>query len=1364
LVVKVKKFGGDALVPYPSLLNTKMQVMAPNPDAASERVALRKAGELAHQRGERVFVVFNVSTGEWEILERPPMMGRFWEVDAKGGAIKHNPFSRSRIADPREFHKKSFRTITPGSGAHKLVVGCPKGHPYVGGRCGGGMEVQSVMTQVNPSPAAQARPIVQEVLRMHGLSNKFRISKTSFSGFGYGDGYFVTIEGWKPDRELTMRVKVFILEKLSVIRLPSPDEDHWVVEFKGPGIVGNPRRNIAFVEPSEAETVGEFKVFEPRGGMIATGTYETGVNWPPFQFVEAYARKGKFGLIAFGAYNAFGLIGPEQGGVALVAEKPRKQVIGTLTIPYSRKKRLAMFKQIFSEINWPWGAKNAGFEMRYMPNPGIDPVEGAYRLPAWALKERGWERRGWEITAYERVPRPGKKYPIPGAVVGRLVIEVPHVSEARRIFLEKTGISRASVIIREQRVKLNPGIDPVEGAYKASDRRGSSAGKAGKAMKKCPGCGGFVDATGVCFRCQHPEIKHPGKNPESLWRKMELDDARERAEEIEIEKHLQHLEKELPSAQRAAVGVSPHSPAGKYYFDVLRGIRSCKRRLGINPGPGYHRREEARYKKLLRGDLKAGHRDAAEYWQGALSSEAASVAAGGVVRNPTHWSYVVLRSASFDDEYSEMPRRKERPIVAVFSSPEAVKQWAAGRGARWHGEGNHLSGFYSDPHKREVYYPELASEAKVKKLGLRVDKWLQGAPSGSSSLRDWEEAYRKSEMNPLTSPSARAQWAAWEALRKSKAGPRPKGGKKVSFMRLPAKFNANPLTWFHVYLGNKLIDAIPVGGKMTAEAVRRSLIEHDGYDHRIRVVKTRDYVGKAELAARASRNPGYDRHAALYTQEMSFARAAFREGERNRGYIHIGKAEAHTDSAREARDVQGNPYAVRYSDAKGEHSVVFRDRRSFERWQEKALKSGTTYFALQRRFVGKDVKLNPNDEERRLWVLNDEGLYNMQQQSGLSTREFIKQNRALIDEVIANVTGHKKPAHYLAYGPRGNAGREFHETGYRQEMAKARAAFREGERQVGYVRLGAAEAHATSAREMQRNPLLMVVPNPKPPSVDDIMRYENGEMSETEALKFFSKLIRSGMVNQLQGSYGRTAAALIKQGLLSPDGRVHSLAQNPRGLGVPEQHQLRIALRTLKMTPAMAAVMGGMSIPEAKAFLKRVGYSDQQIAKLAQNPKRKAKKGKKGKLSTLAAIAIPTLAATALKGAISTGAGIGIKAAAAAAGVTTNPSSCDMGTLMKNPRFAQAVKLYRKFHGCDPKSVKRVLIPIGDKRRIDGREFFVSLGKAPSEAYDPPSHSGKAGSIFVHPYERKPEKVVSADGKTIVTLPGSHRVTDWIRG
>lgn len=114
-------------------------------------------------------------------------------------------------------------------------------------------------------------------------------------------------------------------------------------------------------------------------------------------------------------------------------------------------------------------------------------------------------------------------------------------------------------------------------------------------------------------------------------------------------------------------------------------------------------------------------------------------------------------------------------------------------------------------------------------------------------------------------------------------------------------------------------------------------------------------------------------------------------------------------------------------------------------------------------------------------------------------------------------------------------------------------------------------------------------------------------------------------------------------------------------------------------------------------------------------------------------------------------------------------SDADMEELMREPGFKKALKLYRKIHGCDPESISRVILPIGGKR-VTGREFFASMGKAPAESYEPyQKGSRKRGKIWVHPYDHKPEKVVSADGKTIITLPGSHGVRDidgeaWIDG
>jgi hypothetical protein len=48
----------------------------------------------------------------------------------------------------------------------------------------------------------------------------------------------------------------------------------------------------------------------------------------------------------------------------------------------------------------------------------------------------------------------------------------------------------------------------------------------------------------------------------------------------------------------------------------------------------------------------------------------------------------------------------------------------------------------------------------------------------------------------------------------------------------------------------------------------------------------------------------------------------------------------------------------------------------------------------------------------------------------------------------------------------------------------------------------------------------------------DIMRYEDGDMTEEEVITFFQALIDSGLVWQLQGSYGRTAQRLIDAGLI----------------------------------------------------------------------------------------------------------------------------------------------------------------------------------------------------------------------------------------
>jgi hypothetical protein len=56
--------------------------------------------------------------------------------------------------------------------------------------------------------------------------------------------------------------------------------------------------------------------------------------------------------------------------------------------------------------------------------------------------------------------------------------------------------------------------------------------------------------------------------------------------------------------------------------------------------------------------------------------------------------------------------------------------------------------------------------------------------------------------------------------------------------------------------------------------------------------------------------------------------------------------------------------------------------------------------------------------------------------------------------------------------------------------------------------------------------------------------------------------------------------------------------KNKTSLSVVEQHQKKIALSTLKMTDAGARIMGGMTKEEARNFLRRIGYSDGQIANI----------------------------------------------------------------------------------------------------------------------------------------------------------------------
>lgn len=52
--------------------------------------------------------------------------------------------------------------------------------------------------------------------------------------------------------------------------------------------------------------------------------------------------------------------------------------------------------------------------------------------------------------------------------------------------------------------------------------------------------------------------------------------------------------------------------------------------------------------------------------------------------------------------------------------------------------------------------------------------------------------------------------------------------------------------------------------------------------------------------------------------------------------------------------------------------------------------------------------------------------------------------------------------------------------------------------------------------------------------VDQIIAYESGDLDDAGTIALFQDLVNSGMAWQLQGTYGRMAAAMLDCGVISP--------------------------------------------------------------------------------------------------------------------------------------------------------------------------------------------------------------------------------------
>ena len=71
--------------------------------------------------------------------------------------------------------------------------------------------------------------------------------------------------------------------------------------------------------------------------------------------------------------------------------------------------------------------------------------------------------------------------------------------------------------------------------------------------------------------------------------------------------------------------------------------------------------------------------------------------------------------------------------------------------------------------------------------------------------------------------------------------------------------------------------------------------------------------------------------------------------------------------------------------------------------------------------------------------------------------------------------------------------------------------------------------------------------------IDNIIAYENGDLSPVGVLRLFAHLVQSGQAWTLQGHYGRQAQAFIDFGLISPDGELNQDAIDEAGIEMDDE-------------------------------------------------------------------------------------------------------------------------------------------------------------------------------------------------------------------